>query len=1821
MSLAELELRLFPSDNGSYRLDLLLRHAGGAGLDILAQQSPVTLNEAALRATGDAGEYGRELSRMLFASSEARQGWRDARQQAKGSGQPLRVRIVLQAHDALANRLRWETLCDPDRDTPLMADGSLRFARATAQIALNPIALRPRTRLRLLVAAADPLDAASLGLAHFDSTTLTRQIIGTSTDITAMWLLRSQSQIGPTLDGLVAGMGEADGIFLVAHGVQSAEGELAVILEDEIGKSRRASVDELVRRVGIIARKPLVIFLASCGSAGRGYDDEALHALGPRLAAAGVPVVVAMQGDVSVETATRVAAAFFRELSYTGQVEEALAAARTQVLGRDDWWMPVLYSRLTDGVIWAESQAPAPALPAATATEIRQRTRMLQKVRDFWIDGVLEKSLYRSALIQLGLEQRPDATAYPWQMIVERPDQARQQLPTGTRLIDVFKECNGELLILGDPGSGKTTILLDLARQLLQVAERDPIAPMPVVFNLSSWAIHRLPLAEWLIEELNLRYEIPHHLGQTWVEQGQILLLLDGLDEVQREHRLACAQAINQYRGEHGTTELVVCSRTVDYEAIGERLRLTGAVALLPLTEDQITRQIALSDQLPELQQRLSDDPVSRQLAQSPLMLSILLLTYGDGLQVRHQQMDSLGAQRRRLFETYVERMLARKGEHPRYATARTRTWLSWLARSMDQQAQSAFAIEQLQPEWLTMIAERRSYAVLDRVGWAALIGSGVWLIGLLTGWYAEHLVGLVVAALVGLFGGTFRQHSDPAMRRSALVHSAGHAIAGGLLIGYVLPILFLASYAVILQDTSLWGVASISGLVLGPIYGLLGALAGTLLGLPSLRPRTIVPVEGLRWSASQARSAALRGGVSGWTYGIVASIAGSSGLVLSMLTNGEGAFENGLLVVLLWLTLLTALLTAIGLGAMVGLIGGLSGAELSPRTHPNQGLRRSLRSSLASTLIGMLCIGIIGPILTGMIYFLLLLIMGQGPQVAAAIGGWQFAIQLGLFGGMLCGLAYGGYACLSHVALRIILWRRGHLPWDVADFLDFAADRLLLRKVGGSYIFIHRMVLEYFAGSEYAGAFADEMEESAVVAEPEGASVTEGVQEIDARSLAWWRAWFYTISIVVSGLIGVGAASTLIIGGLSDSLGWSFWLLVVLALLFISFLFARAERVGLQQRQRPPQNGLWPRLRWSVQWMLGWAIASVALGVSTAIAIWRLGMPLATTVVIATVIGMVGGTLWPTILLLLRIEGALRSNRNWIGLLIGAALALVLVIGGALPVSIFRIPNFSGEEHYAGGLAEVDVLRARVDIPTNTTFDPGTLNTFDLVEFTTFGSPADVPKGSLSNTTDIEGFITVRTIHAGEALTSDSFIGADGSTCARGIDFAEMGCVAVVAAREDLAAGALIAPQEAPIELRVISVLDYDPTIHILDRSSMLGLRMQRSVSAGDPITRADVGLGYDTVVARQPIPAGTTLTDTEKLLDMRLVPADDPAHAEQTFTRPVAVYGARTIRDLAAGEALTAADIEPGTLPVLAGPRSFTNGSGTSRSGPGLITILALGVISLLAFAAMGLFGWLLGREARRTMRQHTIRWLQRLYQASLVLALIPVGLFVGTFVFGLSGALLAQRSTASGMSSNILPTEVPAVEVVRARVDMLAGTRLDNDVLLETVEIPITEFEQGQNFTRLEELQFAETARPIRALEPIRRADLVYVNLPAAASELIPVLRARVTIEANTVIRAPDHDFEIVYIDAEQEDLDAFVRSPTELTEARTLQRIVAGTLVRRSAVMLSDVDRQPEPIVSGSLAVAIPIALIGIFTAIIVLIAWGTTRSKQHVQPQR
>ena len=84
---------------------------------------------------------------------------------------------------------------------------------------------------------------------------------------------------------------------------------------------------------------------------------------------------------------------------------------------------------------------------------------LLNKVKTFWIEGVLEKSIHHAVLINLEKEVQTDSVDHPWGMVLELPDNERHILPPKTDIIEIFNQSTRALLILGEPGSGKTTTL------------------------------------------------------------------------------------------------------------------------------------------------------------------------------------------------------------------------------------------------------------------------------------------------------------------------------------------------------------------------------------------------------------------------------------------------------------------------------------------------------------------------------------------------------------------------------------------------------------------------------------------------------------------------------------------------------------------------------------------------------------------------------------------------------------------------------------------------------------------------------------------------------------------------------------------------------------------------------------------------------------------------------------------------------------------------------------------------------------------------------------------------------------------------------------------------------------------------------------------------------------------------------------------------------------------------------------------------------------------------------------------------------------------
>ena len=236
-----------------------------------------------------------------------------------------------------------------------------------------------------------------------------------------------------------------------------------------------------------------------------------------------------------------------------------------------------------------------------------------------------------------------------------------------------------ELLVLGDTGSGKTTALFELARDLI-AESRGNDEPIPVVLNLSSWGKQQASaeivqddeddatissagevstFGDWIVSALNIQYGISPKFGRQWVNENRLLPLFDGLDEVIEQRRDMCVQAINGF-ATNRSGDIIVACRAKEYENIPTRLSLQEAVMIkLPTLEEAraYLEECGVQGVLPDS----AGNGGLQSLLTTPLMLDIIANVYAGQSEKSGDLLSMPGTLEQvlsRIYSAYKDRML-----------------------------------------------------------------------------------------------------------------------------------------------------------------------------------------------------------------------------------------------------------------------------------------------------------------------------------------------------------------------------------------------------------------------------------------------------------------------------------------------------------------------------------------------------------------------------------------------------------------------------------------------------------------------------------------------------------------------------------------------------------------------------------------------------------------------------------------------------------------------------------------------------------------------------------------------------------------------------------------------------------------------------------------------------------------------------------------------------------------------------------------------------------------------------------------------------------
>lgn len=572
-----------------------------------------------------------------------------------------------------------------------------------------------------------------------------------------------------------------------------------------------------------------------------------------------------------------------------------------------------------------------------------------------------------------------------------------------------------QLVIMGEPGSGKTTAVLQCTLNLLSApaaAPGRPLSPVPVLLTMGSWDPQTRKPLNWMIERIGVEYPFLRDTSEYGADviahllaQDRILPVLDGLDEMPAAWRANAFIALDGML--NGGSYLILTCRRNEYvdtvAAAGRVLAAAAVVELLPAVPETVAAFLAAGspandERWQDFTQRVASTPGHVTTALSrPLMAGLARTVYTDRRSSPTELFDTgrfpnRAAVDRHLLGALIPAVYAEPGS--RYSPAQAQRWLSFLARHLRRSQTYDF-------RWWELY---RAPSFLK-----------LWLLLFVTVSALTLTVLFVTAAVLPTaFWGSDTGNSAPVG-------------VGAALCCVLVPVLVITLLSVAVTDG------------IGPV------------------PH---PSSGIRSLARQLLTGA------GWGFLIAVLAAPAVRFVFA----GPASPDIRTLVLLLaGGAAIMATITIPG-GLAVGLIRWL-------RTPEQAGGLTSVASSVKSGQRAGIASAIVIFVICGPIPFMLAalaLVLGtegtasspsQSPILEATFVLFVGA-SLGVSGGLFftpMTIGVSRWFRFRLVALHYALW--GQLPWRLLRFLDDAHGRGVLRQVGPVYQFRHADLQDHLAG------------------------------------------------------------------------------------------------------------------------------------------------------------------------------------------------------------------------------------------------------------------------------------------------------------------------------------------------------------------------------------------------------------------------------------------------------------------------------------------------------------------------------------------------------------------------------------------------------------------------------------------------------------------------------------------------------------------------------------------------------------------------------------
>ncbi|PZU95372.1 MAG: hypothetical protein DCE90_12545 [Pseudanabaena sp.] len=189
-----------------------------------------------------------------------------------------------------------------------------------------------------------------------------------------------------------------------------------------------------------------------------------------------------------------------------------------------------------------------------------------------------------------------------------------------------------KLVVLGKPGAGKTTFMKYLAMSCLAGKFHGELVPIFVTLKAYAEERGQPSLENYILTEFAKR-KVSQDLAKQLLDNGKALILLDGLDEVKKEDDDRVKQDIDQFSRDWLKNRFAITCRIAAREYQFEKFT---EVEVADFDDSQIETFVNNwfrerdDSKAKRLLERLQGSKPVKELAKSPLLLTLLCLVFGE---------------------------------------------------------------------------------------------------------------------------------------------------------------------------------------------------------------------------------------------------------------------------------------------------------------------------------------------------------------------------------------------------------------------------------------------------------------------------------------------------------------------------------------------------------------------------------------------------------------------------------------------------------------------------------------------------------------------------------------------------------------------------------------------------------------------------------------------------------------------------------------------------------------------------------------------------------------------------------------------------------------------------------------------------------------------------------------------------------------------------------------------------------------------------------------------------------------------------------------